>query len=298
MKIFLAGNDASDYGKALDCLHYPHRLLSYYYAFLKSNSHAHMMPICRKPGVDWIMDSGLYTFMFGSEKGKLKTFEDYRGYAQKYVETMHAQEWNHGVVECDVQRVLGVEECFRLREELFDKSGLDVIYVWHIPEGIDGLRKLAKERARIAISVPELRAVFGVGVSGGVKVTAALIQLLRICRASGPARVHLLGATEPRMMRLSADSCDSTTWQSGRWGFGKTYAGLQQENPLPDASMYSPKWARWVAWCEKAYPETYRQLHEQWNDSRSYSYFSASVSTAVSFWLFMEALNGRQRQSP
>ncbi len=229
MRIFLAGSESVDHSEVLAALKYPYRLCSYL-AMRDGEKSRQAILQYANDGSEWIMDSGLFSFMFGSRKGELKTRQDYWAYAERYLREADEWHWPHVIVECDVQRVLDVGTCNDLRDQLFRKSGREVMYVWHLPEGEGGLRELASRELRIALSVPELRAVYsGGGFSGGQKVRAALIRLLAIIRESdGPAgqQVHLLGNTERVLLTLPADTCDSTSWiAAGQWGIG-AFSGI------------------------------------------------------------------------
>src|SRR5580698_7478014 len=144
VKIFLAGCDRAWFAPIPHLIGYPYRLCSYFY--MKDANRA-----CREvlatvnDGSEWIMDSGLYSFMFGAQKGTLTSFSDYKRYAMDYLAGVNDWGWNHAIVECDVQRVLGMSETQRIRDEVFRPSGREVIYVWHLPEGEAGLALLARQ---------------------------------------------------------------------------------------------------------------------------------------------------------
>lgn len=253
MEIYLAGAETIQMSRTLHQLRYPYRLCSYFHIGKKRPDelmeHA-------KDGSKWIMDSGLFSMMFGAHKNKLTTYDDFREYAQHYVQTMHDWGWEHTIVECDTQRLLGVEETYRLREEVFERCGLEVIYVWHIPCGTEALVGDAyMSRDRIALSVPEIRDVCG----GGAKTKAALIKLLSMSYRKGP-KVHLLGNTEMDLLSLEADSCDSTSWLAGvRYGRGAIYGSRR----IQAVSIYSPKYRKWLEWCESVEPDVYQWCQKQ-----------------------------------
>lgn len=293
MKIFLAGTDRPGFALVPYMIGYPYRLCSYLY--LRDNDRAiHAIKETQRDGSEWIMDSGLFSFMFGAQKGALNTFEDYQGYAIDYLSWLNKHNWNQAIVECDVQRVLGVDECNRLRNEVFRKSGREVIYVWHVPEGEDGLRELAQREKRIALSVPELRQVFGTGPTGGMKVRGALIHLLSIIRKSGGTpRVHLLGNTEKGLVELPADSCDSTSWNSGgRYGWGYYFDPAARW--IDQASLYSPKWKAWRSWCEQEFAESFALLHQAGYSEAAVSFQSSNMCSAIAYMMLMECVSGQR----
>lgn len=251
MQIYLAAAENDYATKVLHWMRYPYRLCSYYNIGTKRPDelleHA-------KDGSDWIMDSGLFSLMFGAKKGTLTTYEEFREYALRYVQTMHDWEWQHAIVECDTQKLLGVEETYRLREDVFDKCGLEVIYVWHLPCGVEGLESDEYlKRDRIALSVPEIRLLMGSATTGGIKTKKALLHLLGKCYGRGP-KVHLLGNTEAALLQLRADSCDSSSWiYSVTYGKGTIYTN----GKVRQISIHSPKWHSWMEWVSTNEPEAW-----------------------------------------
>ena len=296
MRIFLAGNDSAQYATVLHALGYPYRLASYYKADQRDNiiySYCH-----DAPHVEWIMDSGLYSLMFGSEKGKLTTFEQYFDYAKLYVKRMKEYGWTQAIVECDVQRVLGVEETHRIRNEIFRPSGLEVIYTWHIPEGERGLVELSKTERRVALSVPEFRAVYGRGnVAGGAAAHKAIMRGIRLIREAqrSDQRLHLLGNTERALLNAPspADTCDSTSWISGgRFGNGMWFN--MASGAVESMSVYSPKWKAWRAWCEREYGQAFDLIRGSIaQDAKRWLYYGNQMCSAISYVLWMERINGK-----
>lgn len=300
MRIYLAGEEPCP--GILSWLKYPYRLCSYLSLKDKPKQAEYYLSASRE-GSEWIMDSGLFTFMFGAGKGKLKTYDDYKRYAEQYVEDMLAWGWQHEIVECDVQRVLSVDECFRLREEVFEKCGLPVMYVWHIPEKEDGLRAMADRYDRIAVSIPEFREVFSqqenkVGVASN-HVKAATLRALSIIRsAKKPPRVHLLGNTSASLLRMPtpAFSSDSTSWlYAASHGKGTIIDG----DRLPQISIHSLKWKRWCEWCRSLHPEVY-EIIDNLDDSYSATAkanAATAVSSAISYLMMMDKITGETCES-
>ena len=296
MKIFLAGNDSGAYALVLHALGYPYRLASYY----QVNDPSHAVFECSRqaPQVEWIMDSGLFSLMFGAGKGLLKGYDAYEAYAKKYVADMKAWGWQHAIVECDVQRVLGVAETHRLRDEVFRPSGLETIYVWHIPEGEEGLTELARRERRVALSVPEFRSVLGNGrISGGGVAHAAIMRGLRLIREAKRAdqRVHLLGNTERGLVEAPrpADTCDSTSWMSGgRFGQGITFD--PKVGAVASIAIFSPRWKAWSGWCEEAFKPSFDLIRDRFGaGSKQWVYYRNAACSAIAYVLWMERLNGK-----
>lgn len=295
MNIFLAGAEKREWALLLNWLRYPHRLLSYFQLRSSaSDAKVSLKLACdQSPSCDWILDSGLFSFMFGSSKGVLRTYEDYKRYAETYLEDVLRWDYPHRLVECDVQRVLGVAECERLRDEVFRPSGLPVIYVWHAPEGPEGLRRLAAREKHIALSIPELRMISE--QAGPPK--RVLIELFRIIRSSGGnPSVHLLGNTEMALMGLPGDSCDSSSWiASGKYGDGQMFCF--DSRTLRKVSIYSPKWRAWQAYCEAQHPEAFANIHRTWPEPARYQYYAVVACNAISYLFFMEARYGQSQRA-
>lgn len=292
MNVHLASCENPEWAFILEDLNYRFRLGSYYYMQKHNPDTIKMLVDMSNSGLSsWILDSGLFSLMFGSEKGKLTTYDQYRDYALKYRESVERWGWTQPIVECDVQRVLGVDETLRIREEVFGDYPHEVIYVWHIPEGIEGLKELAKNRSYIAISVPELRAVYKSPSTGGPRVKRAIVELLSVIKSAGSPKVHLLGCTEASLLKLPAYSADSTSWySSGR--FGNAY--FIERSELKGASIYSPKYQAW---------REYIVNHDRWSagfaknatrrpgDGPASDYFRNMGVGAATFQILMDIVN-------
>ena len=163
-----------------------------------------------------IQDSGLFTLMFGSLKGKKDEQLINRWYDNLVQFTLdHAP----GVtcVEVDCQKVLNPEKAwdfrYRMKEDL---AGHRIINVFHLEDGIKGLDKMIEFSEYIAISVPELR------IAGKTSFVPALARYIKKKKPS--IDIHLLGCTEQKLLRQCrfCTSCDSTTYTAAkRYGFLK-----------------------------------------------------------------------------
>lgn len=178
-----------------------------------------------------VCDSGLFTMMFGAGKGGTYDLNFMKTYASEYINTAKSYELNQfSIVECDVHKILGMPAVFELRKQ-FENSGLNVIYVWHREEGIDGLFRMAEKYDYIALSVPELRILFkqvDLRYQDGVKDLLSKIKK----NVGKVPKIHLLGNTVQETMETDfAYSCDSTSWKSGvRYGRGMYFDGRNVKN--------------------------------------------------------------------
>lgn len=167
----------------------------------------------------YILDSGLFTLMFGSLKGKKD-----EAYLDKWYEcltdyVLHEQ-YTGTMVEVDCQKVLGVEKAWEYRVKMKEKVPNRIINVFHFEDGNKGLDRLIEFSDYIALSVPELRFM---------KKKEYLYRLASYIKSKKPdIDIHLLGFTEKTNLEKFkfCTSSDSTSWLSPvRYGNIETVAG-------------------------------------------------------------------------
>lgn len=161
-----------------------------------------------------IQDSGLFTLMFGSMKGKCNASIINKWY-DALVEYTSINAQGVTCVEIDCQKVLGVKEAWAFRERMRkDLPNNRIINVFHLEDGIKGLNKLIEFSDYIAISVPELRFA---------KKKEIVIPIAKYIKRKKPnIDIHLLGCTEKELLKKGnfCTSCDSTSHSScQRYGF-------------------------------------------------------------------------------
>lgn len=215
MKIHFAGCDGIESDKVLIEHGIRYRLNSYYYlkkkkafqpAYLNEFSHS-------------IIDSGLFTLMFGAGS-KIKIDRAYiMKWVEDYINWINKHEWkNVSFVECDVQKKLSSYDAWEIRKEMKQRvKGGTVINVYHLED--ENPDKLIDFADYIAISLPELR--FNVTDRERFNITKYIAT--KACLKG--KRVHLLGCTEKDYLKYFSFcfSCDSTSWTSPlRYGEIKT----------------------------------------------------------------------------
>lgn len=166
-----------------------------------------------------IMDSGLFTLMFGAHAGKrdVKFMAAWMDEMCGFVDRIG---YKGCVVEVDCQKVLGVKQAWDFRRKLRDRlPDNEQINVFHAEDGKAGYDALIEWSDYIAISVPELR---GMRVP---KLPEYVMRQAAYAKNKKPGvKIHLLGCTQASIMERArfCDSCDSTSWQQVvRWGSGK-----------------------------------------------------------------------------
>ena len=157
-----------------------------------------------------IMDSGLFTLMFGAHKGKRdKAF--LMQWQQAIIDFVTQNHIKATCVEVDCQKVLGVDEAWEFRRKLREAIPNRIINVFHYEDGNSGLDSLIEFAEYIAISVPELRIVKPKTYKEDVYRLACYIK-----NRKPEIDIHLLGCTEVKMLNRCSfcTTADSTSWQA------------------------------------------------------------------------------------
>lgn len=160
-----------------------------------------------------IMDSGLFTLMFGAHAGKRNEKEIDIWY-NTLVQFVIDNKIQTTCVEVDCQKILGIKKAWELRKKMkLDLPNNRQINVFHKDDGLKGLDEMIDFSDYIAISVPELRAL---GQKNYINKIAYYIK-----NKKPSIDIHLLGCTEKNILKdLSfCSSSDSTSWiQINRYG--------------------------------------------------------------------------------
>lgn len=164
-----------------------------------------------------IMDSGLFTLMFGAGKSEVQTRHSLEIWQDKMAEFVRVNGLTSTCVEVDCQKVLGVEEAWYFRERMKEiMPNNRHINVFHLEDGMKGLDRLIEFSDYIAISVPELR----IHRKGTFKPDT--IHLANYIKNKKPGiDIHLLGCTDKKLLHECkfCTSADSTSWISSiRYG--------------------------------------------------------------------------------
>lgn len=291
MKVFLAGCEDVQFIHLAKVAETPNILFSYFHWMGTSDAgKAIQRDVCNEANMEVLCDSGLFTLMFGVGKGGSYDLTFMKDYTKKYITTaLQMGIKNLTIVESDVHKLLGMEAVFELRK-YFEDCGLQVVYVWHKEEGLDGLMKLASEKKYIALSVPELRILFkGAGQRYQTVVHGLLQQINRHCGDRLP-KIHLLGNTVQETMETTlAYSCDSTSWLAGgRYGTVVDFRNsrLQQIRKSSD---------RFEAWKREVYPVYAEKVADMiktyGHNARYLDYQIANLFSAMTMKRYQEHLD-------
>lgn len=155
-----------------------------------------------------IIDSGLFTFMFGADSKNDLTIDFLEDWYKKYTTFINQSTFkNASFVEMDVQKKVSVEYAWELRHRIRkDCPEKRFITPYHLEDGNPD--KLIAFTDYIAVSMPELR--FNITAKERRKITEYICNK---AKSKGKA-VHLLGCTEDKYIRDFSwvDTADSTSY--------------------------------------------------------------------------------------
>ena len=187
------------------------------YPFIKGRSSDSDMRVPRLAEMDAgfqhvIMDSGLFTMMFGADKATPKTPEFVREWMHRICSFAIQNNIKASFVECDCQKLISAEFAWELRREMRAiMPDAEIINVFHLEDGQRGFRELVDFTDYLAISVPELR------IAQPKTYRNTVCALARMARRQKPGvKIHLLGCTEKYLLERNrfCTTADSSSWTS------------------------------------------------------------------------------------
>lgn len=224
-----------------------------------------------------IVDSGLFTLMFGAMKNKKLEKNDLYDWMRRLAQFANENEvLNASWVECDSQKLVGPDETWNIREEFESLMGdREVINVFHLEDGPDGFDRLVHHSSYIAISVPELRINRPKDYR---RITSALARRARVLKPN--IKVHLLGCTEPTLLAENSfvTSADSSTWLSwARYGWA---AGSEKHHVSQMRDDMIEKAAREIAKAAETYGIDYQPATDKQRKYDASKHFNALTELA------------------
>lgn len=164
----------------------------------------------QKVGKHTIMDSGVFTLMFGAHAGNRdkKTMQAWQDAMVRFVLENNIQST---VVEMDCQKILGPEEAWFFRQQLRERIPNQIINVFHWEDGRKGLDRLIEYANYIAFGAPELRRVKPKTYKEDIYRLACYTK-----NKKPEMKIHLLGMTETKTLERCkfCTTADSTSWQA------------------------------------------------------------------------------------
>lgn len=293
MNIHLAGMEHIHFTRVVCASGHKFGLCSYFYlTSLNSDILAEQVDMINRSEISMILDSGIFSMMFGAESGRAYDLQFMLDYAHKYIAFAKKLGIKNLIsVEMDAHKILGMEAVFELRK-LFKDAGIPTMYVWHIEEGIDGLLKLATEEKHIAIGAPELRKFFkGKHIGYKTGIFSLLAKIERRCIVAGVPlpKIHILGNTVEATMRTRVGfSCDSTSWIAGvKYGGAMVY----QNGRLLKVHLRSKAFLDLKAQIEATRPEFIEMLDRTYDSPKRRDYYLSLFVSADSYRKYQQWLD-------
>lgn len=253
IKVHFAGSDNDPQaGVARDMTHVNYDLFSCYPFIANKKITDDFTPkpdavfvpaIAQKKRNHIIMDSGLFTLMFGAGKGQKQTRESLELWQDKTAKFVSQNNLSATCVEIDCQKVLGVEEAWYFRERMKKVMPNNRhLNVFHLEDGRKGLDRLIEFSEYIAISVPELR-IHRKGTFR--KDTIFLANYIKNKKPN--IDIHLLGCTDKVLLKECnfCTSADSTSWIAGvRYGRMPTGKNHERDIKVSAREILTPEIVR------------------------------------------------------
>jgi len=175
----------------------------------------------KTPGIDWMIDSGAHTFQKSMDSAPYKTWtlKDFENYAEAYVKWLHDNRGQYRcAVELDIAYSINVAAkkaspndpygdyvVEQWRKELFLpllKKGVDIIFVWHDSQGLQGWENLCATYSYV-------------GLPGEMSSKADFNSYMTVAKRY-TTRVHAFAGTKQSDFRdWPWFSLDSTSWKAG-----------------------------------------------------------------------------------
>ena len=174
-----------------------------------------------------IIDSGLFTLMFGAKSSTELTEQLIEQWQDEYANIITSSGFIHSVVECDVQKKLSPEFAWEMRKKFKTQVKNEIINVYHLEDGNPD--KLIDHSSYIAVSIPELR------IAVSRKERDRITEYIATRAIRKGKKVHLLGCTEKWMLKKYSfcTTCDSTSWMSStKYGGVTKFPSVGKEIPI------------------------------------------------------------------
>ena len=165
----------------------------------------------------FMLDSGAFTFVFGSKKQV-----DLDDYIARYIEYINENDIDL-FFEMDIDALVGYEKVREIRAYIEHKTGKQVIPVFHLERGKDEWLRMCDEYDYVAIG--------GIAVAKGRNKLEPYIPWFTSEAHKRGAKVHGLGYTNmTNLPNTGFDSVDSSAWLYGnRAGYVYRWDGRKMQ---------------------------------------------------------------------
>lgn len=163
----------------------------------------------------FLLDSGAFTFMNNTKKGKI----NWKEYIDKYIDFINKNDIKY-FFELDIDVIVGYENVKKITKYIEKKTQKKVIPVWHKSRGLKEWLRLTKEYDYVAIGGFVIKEI-------NKNEYKFIPKLLEIAKQNN-CKVHGLGFTNKTAYNLDFYSIDSTNWlSSSRFGDMEYFNGKE-----------------------------------------------------------------------
>lgn len=163
---------------------------------------------------DYILDSGVFTFLNSKKNNKNIDFIEYaKGYID-YINTHNIKNY----VELDLYNIIGIQKTEELREMLIRETGIKPIPVFHRRTGLDYFHKLINNYDYIAIG--------GLVTQDIKRSEYGVFEYFLKEAEKVDCKIHGLGLTNQKAInKYPFYSVDSTSWIGQKYGMLNIFDG-------------------------------------------------------------------------
>lgn len=182
---------------------------------------------------DFLLDSGAFTFMVGSNR-KQVVWEDYVERYADFINHNHVQKF----FELDIDSLVGYEQVKALRSRLEKLTNRQSIPVWHKSRGKDEFLRMADAYPYVALG--------GIVSKEWSKEEYNFFPWFISQAHKRKARIHALGFTQLEgLKKYHFDSVDSAAWTTGhRFGYIYQFTGSTMvKHDAPDGHRLAEPYA-------------------------------------------------------
>lgn len=219
--IYLSAMEPTHYYKRAADVGYQYYLVSFLYLLQRKSLRNVEYRKNDNPDHKFLIDSGAHTL----QGDDLKAFglDDYKRYMDTYAEWLvNNQQYIHASVELDVESAVGMEQVKKWQDDFFipfEKSGNEVIYVWHPERGVPEFENMCRRHRWVGLA----QDFFDSGQD--------IVQFSHIARRY-LTRMHGFGITSmEHLLKNTFYSTDSTTWKGGEM-YGVSYIWDEKQSTM------------------------------------------------------------------
>lgn len=199
---------------------------------------------------NFLLDSGAFTYMNGSDSSKINWYE----YIERYADFINKNKVEK-FIEVDIDSIVGYEKVKELRKLLIQKTNKLPIPVWHKSRGKDEFIKMAEEFPYIALG--------GIAIKTIKRTEYKFFPWFIDIAHKNNTKIHGLGLTNMEAIKkYKFDSVDSSSWTCGN-RFGMVYKftgdgikqypkpdGMRLKNPKDIAINNFNEWVKFQHWAK------------------------------------------------